>query len=106
MVAGSHADRYAEGMKKTALALALWSIATVHGAEPMRPLTDAVTKDFGAATTQAARLLKSELSPTVPTSWTLFASDPYRTRDQVKLKLDRVSDGAQIGWSAQSMGAG
>jgi hypothetical protein len=81
-------------------------MVAVHGAEPLRPLTEAVTKDFGVATTQAARLLKSELSPATPTGWSLFASDPYRPGEQVKLKLERVSQGALIGWKAQSAGAG
>jgi hypothetical protein len=93
-------------MMKTALVLAVWGVAAVHGAEVLRPLTDAVTRDFGVATTQAARLLKSELSPATPTGWSLFASDPYRPGEQVKLKLERVSQGALIGWKAQSAGAG
>lgn len=93
-------------MRKTALAFALWGFATIHGAEPLRPITDAVTKTFGVATTQAVVLLKSDGSPAVPDTWTLFASDPYRVGDLVKLKVDRVSSGNQIGWQAQSAGSG
>lgn len=93
-------------MNTIGFVLLLGSMVSTQAAEPLRPLVDAVTRDFGVAVTQSTRLLKSELSPAAPEVCSLFASDPYRAGDLVKIKLDRVSRGNQIGWQAQSAGAG
>lgn len=93
-------------MNKWLLAWLACSLTPALAVDPMRPIVEAVSRDFGVATTRSVRLLKSELSAQAPVSWALFANDPYRPADLVKLKLDRTGTGNPPGWRAQALGSG
>jgi hypothetical protein len=73
---------------------------------PLDPLKELVTRDFGAATSAGARLLKSEPVALEPASWNLFATDPYLPKELVKIRLTRSGEAPTASWIATAVGSG
>lgn len=75
-----------------------------QAAQPLAPVRDAVNTVFGKATTEGARLLKSPQVEGEPMLWHLFADDPHRPGELVKIGVSRETGGQT--WTAQALGSG
>ena len=79
-----------------------WSAS--EAAQPLLPVRDAVNAVYGKATTDGARLLKSPQVEGEPVLWHLFADDPHRAGELVKIGISREVAGKT--WTAQALGSG
>ncbi len=109
LLARAAPSRYDSPMKRSFLRgfyllVCLTATAAAQAVQPLLPVRDAVAADYGKATADGVRLLKSDLAEGEPLRWSVFADDPHRTGDLIKLNVERQPGGKV--WTAQSAGSG
>jgi hypothetical protein len=78
--------------------------ADANAVEPLGPVKGVVMEAYGKVTADGIRLLKSELAAGEPLTWLVFAEDPHRMGDLIKLRVQREPGNG--GWGVTTVGAG
>ncbi len=86
------------------LLFGLLASVCVQAAQPLTAVQDAVAAAYGKSTVEGTRLVQSAAVEDEPKLWHLFADDPHRPGELVKIGVTREADGKT--WSAQTLGSG